>query len=87
MSSQWHVLEKLANYHHADLLREASRARLAKLAEGDSLQDPLLTRVFSWLGKQATAAEKSWTAKSHTLTTKGRSYLDHPDPFKDCVTC
>jgi hypothetical protein len=87
INNQWYVQEKLAKYQHADLLQEASRARLAKLAKGDSRQEPILIRAFSWLGKLATAAEKSLTAKRHTLTTKDRSYLDHPDPFKDCVTC
>jgi hypothetical protein len=55
MNNNWYLQERLANYQQAELLQEAARARMVKLARGDSRPDGVLLRLFNWLGKIARA--------------------------------
>jgi hypothetical protein len=77
--SGWYFDEKLSNLHHADLVREANNERRAKEARAEAVSSPILPRLFSWLGEQA--------SKNKTLASQKLSYLDNPDPFRNCVTC
>ena len=51
MNDKWYFQEKLAYQQHAELLKEAERARLAKSVEDDSRRDSVLHRLINWLGK------------------------------------
>ena len=90
MSLQWFYLERLTKDRHAELLREAENWRRAKEARGDAASSPSLPRLFSWLGELASALQlqsERWAGKSKSLASQEHSYLDNPDPLKDCVTC
>ena len=90
MSLPWFYQERITEDRHAELLREAENWRRAKEARGDAASSPSLPRLFSWLGELASALQlqsERWAGKSKSLASQEHSYLDNPDPLKDCVTC
>jgi hypothetical protein len=77
--SGWYFDEKLSKLHHASMLHEAREERRAREARSDTVGSPALSRWFRWLGELA--------GKGKTLAAQELSYLENPDPFRDCVTC
>ncbi len=91
MSDFRYLDENLAFDHNKELLREAQNARLARAAAaGNASRSPVLPRLLGWLGEQAGALSQqteAWARKSRSLASQKLSYLDNPDPFKNCATC
>ncbi len=90
MPPSWYIDEKLAFDHHADLIRIARDERRAREAQGDGERLPLLARLFKWIGRLTDLARQqmeSWTGKTRSLASQKHSYLENPDPFRECVTC
>jgi hypothetical protein len=90
MSPSWYLNEKLARAHSVDMLRSAENERRASEAREGQISSPRLPRLFSWMGQQASALRQqseSWFAKYRSLASQKHSYLDNPDPFKNCSTC
>ncbi len=90
MPASWYIDEKLAFDHHADLLRIANEERRARKAQGGGESLPLLPRLFKWMGRLADGLRGqagSWAGRTTSLASQKHSYLDHPDPSRDCVTC
>ena len=90
MPLPWYYQERLLNDRPAELRLEAENERRAKQARGDQVSDPVLPRLFSSLiGKIGTLQQQlvSFASKSKTLAAQRLSYLDNPDPFRDCATC
>ena len=90
MPLPWYYQDRLVNDRPAELLREAENWRRAKEARGDTGRSPILPRLFNWLGEQARTLQlrpERWAGKSKSFASQKHSYLDNPDPSKDCVTC
>jgi hypothetical protein len=90
MSLPWYYQDRLLNDRYGELLREAQHERRAREARGDEANSPTLPRLFNWLEEQAGAVRQRaarWTGRRKSLASQTRSYLDNPDPFKDCETC
>jgi hypothetical protein len=90
MSPSWYLSEKLAHAHYADMLHSAENERRASEAREGQISSPHLPRLFSWMGQQASALRQqsvSRVAKYRSLASQKHSYLDNPDPFKNCLTC
>jgi len=90
MPPSWYIDEKLAVARQADLIRAANEERRAREAQGGSESLPLWPRLFHWMGTQADALRQqmeAWTGRTESLASQKHSYLDNPDPFRNCVTC
>jgi hypothetical protein len=55
MDSHWHLEERLAKSQHAELIQEAERERLGRLAQVASRRESVLSRLFNWLHQRASA--------------------------------
>jgi hypothetical protein len=90
MPPSGYIDEKLALAHHADLIRAAQDERRAREAQGGGESSPLLPRLFKWIDIHADALRQqteSWAGRTKSLASQKYSYLDNPDPFRNCVTC
>ncbi len=90
MPRSWYIDEKLAFDHHADLIRIAREERLAREAQDGGEGLPPLPRLFRWMGRLAAALRReieSRAGRTESLASQNHSYLENPDPFRDCVTC
>ena len=90
MTTRWYVEEKVAFQHAAEMRREAENERLARVAEEGAAGPAALPRLFGWLGEHAgTLLRRAETrvARSGSLATQRLSYLDNPDPYRNCATC
>ena len=90
MPLPWYYQERFLNDRPAELRLEAENERRAKEARGDRVSYPVLSRLFSWLRAEIRALQQPSVfsaRKSKTLAAQQHSYLDNPDPFKNCETC
>ncbi len=74
----------------AELRLEAENYRRAKEAQRGQAHNPVASRLFSWLRAEIRAlAERSlsFAGKEKSLAAQRNSYLDNPDPFRNCQTC
>jgi len=86
----WYYQDRLLSDRPADLRLEAENYRRAKEARRDQADNTVLSRIFSWLWAEIRAlAERSmsFARKGKSLAAHGSSYLDNPDPYKNCQTC
>jgi hypothetical protein len=90
MPLPWYYQDRLLSDRPGDLRLEAQNERRAKEARGDAVSSSVLPRLFSWLNGKVGALRlqsESLTGRGRSLASQRHSYLDNPDPFRDCTTC
>ncbi len=93
MPLPWYYQERLLEDRPADLRLEAENERRAKEARTATASHPVPSRLFSWLRAEITtlaqqsASLASKAGKGKSLAAHENSYLDNPDPYRNCQTC
>jgi hypothetical protein len=90
MSRSWYLDEKVALAQQAEMRRIAHEERRATESQLGRASAPLLPRLFSWVDRQVDALRQqteAWAGRGKSLASQKFSYLDNPDPFRNCQTC
>jgi len=90
MGPSWYVYEEVARSQHAEMLHIAQEERRAREAQRGQERAPLWPRLYQWLDQQAEPVRRrftSWVSRATSLASQKYSYLDNPDPFRNCATC